>query len=134
MLHIQDSPYIRNIHYENAKDFIRAISYDGKLYELFNEHHIFRGHKPAMIRESDGKPNIKPKTDRRSLDVQLHEYLSDINAPARHYLYQITIPQDAAYTIYSHIEHLGYNASTLFPGYDGVVRFLDEHLRIHKDS
>lgn len=89
---------------------------------------------PAMISESDGKPNIKPKTDRRSLDVQLHEYLNDINAPARHYLYHITIPQDAAYTIYSHIEHLGYNASTLFPGYDGVVRFLDEHLRIHKDS
>ena len=86
--------------------------------------------KPAMIRESDGKLNAKAKTDRRSLDVQLHEYLNDINAPARHYLYHITIPQDAAYTIYSYIEHLGYNASTLFPGYDGVVRFLDERLRI----
>lgn len=79
MLHIQDSPYIQNIHYENAKDFIRAISYDGELYELFNEHHIFRGHS----------------TDQYEL-----------------------LP----------------SASTLFPGYDGVVRFLDEHLRIHKDS
>lgn len=39
MLHIQYSPYIRDIHYESANDFIRAISYDGELYELFNEHH-----------------------------------------------------------------------------------------------
>lgn len=90
--------------------------------------------KPAMIRESDGKPDFKTKTDRRTLDVQLHEYLTGINAPAKEYLYHITMPQETAYTIYSHIEHIGYNASTIFPGYDGVVRFLDEHLRIHRDN
>ena len=52
MLHIQDSPYIQNIHYENAKDFIRAISYDGELYELFNEHHIFRGHSTDQYEQN----------------------------------------------------------------------------------
>lgn len=36
MLHIQDSPYILDIHYENDIDIIRAISYYGELYELFN--------------------------------------------------------------------------------------------------
>ena len=44
MLHVQDSPYIKTIHYETADDFIKAISYKGELYNLFDEHYIFRGH------------------------------------------------------------------------------------------
>lgn len=90
--------------------------------------------KPAMIRDSDGKPDVGPKTDRRTLDVQLHEYLTYIKAPAKDYLYHITVPQETAYAIYSHIERMGYNASTIFPGYYGVARFLEEHLRIHRDK
>lgn len=77
------------------------------------------------------KLNHEPKTDRRSLDEQLDSYLREIKAEKRTYLYQITIPQDSSFGIYSHIEKMGYNASTMFPGYDGVAKFLKEHFEIH---
>ena len=49
-------------------------------------------------------------------------------------LYQITIPRDAARDIYSFIEKMGYNASTLFPGYDGVTRYMHEHSMILRNN
>lgn len=79
---------------------------------------------------SDGKPNTSLKTDRASLDVQLSNYLADNSIEKKEYLYHISIPQDSAKDIYHYVEKLGYNASTLFPGYDGVKRFLDEHKTI----
>ena len=86
---------------------------------------------PGLL-DNEGKMrlNHEPKTDRRSLDEQLDFYLREIKAEERAYLYQITIPQDASCDIYSHIEKMGYNASTLLPGYDGVARFLKEHFII----
>ncbi len=88
---------------------------------------------PGLLdNEGKTKLNHAPKTDRRSLDEQLDSYLREIKAEERTYLYQITIPQDASYGIYSHIEKMGYNASTLFPGYDGVARFLKEHFEFHR--
>lgn len=89
--------------------------------------------KPALISEENGKPDFKATTDRRTLDEQLHDYLTSIKAPSKDYLFRITFPQNAAYEVYSHIEKMGYNASTIFPGYDGVVKFLNEHLMIHRD-
>lgn len=87
---------------------------------------------PGLLdKEGKTKLNYEPKTDMRSLDKQLDSYLREIKAEERTYLYQITIPQDASYGIYSHIEKMGYNASTIFPGYDGVARFLKEHFKIH---
>ena len=87
---------------------------------------------PGLLdNEGKIKLNHEQKTDRRSLDEQLDSYLRKIKAKERIYLYQITIPQDASCDIYSHIEKMGYNASTIFPGYYGVARFLKEHLEIH---
>ena len=80
----------------------------------------------------DGKPDLKSQTDRRALDEQLDSYLKEIGAQERPFLYRITIPQDAASNIFSHIEKLGYNASTMFPGYYGVARYLKEHREIHQ--
>lgn len=83
-----------------------------------------------------GMPNknnnyyIGPMTDRRKLDLQIDTYLREIVSPAKPYLYRITIPQDAAYSIYSFIQKMGYNAATLFPGYYGVARFLKEQKEI----
>lgn len=89
---------------------------------------------PGLLdKEGKMKLNHEPKTDRRSLDEQLDSYLREIKAEERTYLYQITIPQDASYGIYSHIERIGYNASTIFPGYDGVAKFLKEHFEIHSN-
>lgn len=75
--------------------------------------------------------NTGPKTDRRSLDLQIDTYLKETNCPAEYFLYRITIPQDAACEIYSHIEKMGYNASKLFPGYYGVKKYMDEYQIIH---
>lgn len=86
---------------------------------------------PGLLdKKGEMKLNHELKTDRRSLDEQLDSYLREIKAEERTYLYQITIPQDASCDIYSHIEKMGYNASTLLPGYDGVARFLKEHFKI----
>lgn len=89
--------------------------------------------KPSMLGK-DGKLDVESQTDRRPSDVRLDSYLKEIKAPEKHYLYQITIPQDAARDIYSFIEKMGYNASTLFPGYDGVVRFMNEHSKILRNN
>lgn len=86
------------------------------------------------ILDENGKPDIKQKTDRRSLDIQLDSYLKEISSPPKHYLYRITISQNAAYIIYTYVEKMGYNASTLFPGYYGVVTFLKEHIEIHNQK
>lgn len=85
---------------------------------------------PGMIGEgSKVKIDVTP-TDRRTLDVQLDKYLKEIKSPEKPYLYQILIPQDAAQAIYSHIDKLGYNAATIFPGYDGVARCMKERKTI----
>ena len=87
---------------------------------------------PGLLdNEGKMKLNHKPETDRRSLDEQLDSYLKSNKAEERIYLYQITIPQDASSDIYTHLEKLGYNASTIFPGYNGIARFLKEHFKIH---
>ncbi len=83
----------------------------------------------------EGKPDFKACaeqiTNRKSLDVLLDTYLRENKATEVPILYQITIPQDAAYEIYSFVERIGYNASTMFPGYAGVAKFLKEHSEIH---
>ncbi len=84
--------------------------------------------KPGFDKE--GKMDLKKKTDRRSLEIQLDCYLRETKAPVKPYLYRITIPQKAAFSIFAFIEKMGYNASTLFPGYDGVVKYMKEHNEI----
>lgn len=85
---------------------------------------------PALFKKN-GKLDIRAMTDRRTLDVQLDSYLKKNKVHETPFLYQITIPQDAAYGIYSYIEKMGYNASTIFPGYDGVAKYMKEHREIH---
>lgn len=89
---------------------------------------------PGMLDKEgklDLKECVKQITNRKSLDVLLDSYLRDNKKPEESKLYQITIPQDAAYEIYSFVERIGYNASTMFPGYDGVAKFLKEHHEIN---
>lgn len=46
------------------------------------------------------------------------------------YLYRITIPYEAAPDLYTDAKSNGKDASTLFPGYDGVVRCMIEDKRL----
>lgn len=44
MLTTENRKYIEDVHFENANDFLKSISYDGIYYKLFNKKIIFRGH------------------------------------------------------------------------------------------
>lgn len=79
MLHVQDSPYIKAIHFENADDFIAAISYKGELYNLFDEHYIFRGH-------STDKYELIPTALRGNLAI---DSITDIESASEEKLKQV---------------------------------------------
>lgn len=65
MIKAKDSKYIKNIHFASAKDFLKAISFDGELYKLFHENFIFRGH-------STDEYELKPSALRNLLYEQYH--------------------------------------------------------------
>lgn len=44
MISAENSKYIKDIHFDTADEFLRAISYGGDLYVAFNGGFIFRGH------------------------------------------------------------------------------------------
>ena len=69
---------------------------------------------------------IKISADERTLDELLTDFLLTKNEAPQKYLYHITIPQSEALHLYNFAERNGYDASTLFPGYDGVVRSMSE--------
>lgn len=57
MIKANNSPYIIDKHYNEAKTFLSEISYGGELYDLFERNFIFRGHaeeeyclKPSALR------------------------------------------------------------------------------------
>ncbi len=84
-----------------------------------------------VINESnkDSKPVL---VDQDTFDSKLVDALDRINAKEDYYLYRITVPYDAAVEVYSYAKSNGKDASTLFPGYDGVVRCMIEDKRWKK--
>lgn len=44
MITTKDLSYIKDLSYKTAEEFLHDISYDGKLYNIFDENFIFRGH------------------------------------------------------------------------------------------
>ena len=84
---------------------------------LFNE---IRNNKEPII------------VDMETFDSKLVEDLERINVQEKAYLYRITIPYDAAPELYSYAKSNGKDASTLFPGYDGVVRCMIEDKRLSR--
>lgn len=69
---------------------------------------------------------LKVLADERTLDKLLTDFLLDKNEAPNKYLYHITIPQSEALHLYNFVKRNGYDASKLFPGYDGVVRAMSE--------
>lgn len=45
MIVTEDRKYIKDITYENAEDFLKAVSYGGELYFMQQPYYIFRGHE-----------------------------------------------------------------------------------------
>ncbi len=84
---------------------------------------------PGMPTKGDNSA-FKLQTDRTPLDQQIDKYLKEIKSDEKTYLYRITIPQNVACEIYTYVNKMGYNAATLFPGYDGVARYINERQKI----
>lgn len=82
--------------------------------------------KPLKIDKENGiKPELKlwePKT----LDVEISDFLAVNNEPAQPYLYHITVPESEVLPLYKYAKRYECDAAHLFPGYDGVVRCLQE--------
>ena len=83
---------------------------------------------PAVA-DSKGKMTnswFKVIADERTLDKLLTDFLLTKNEMPKKYLYHITIPLSEAFPLYNYAIQNGCDASTLFPGYDGVVRAMAE--------
>ena len=133
MLHVQDSPQIEAIHFENADDFIAAISYKGELYNLFDEHYIFRGHStdkyeliPTALR---GNLAIDSITD---IESASEEKLKQVAFLASTELVQIQeeykLLQDffrACDNCGLYIPHIESLRNSFYPGVDGETLFLE---------
>ena len=66
-------------------------------------------------------------TDRTPLNELLQKYCSrDGDSDNTILLYKLEFPVEDCVAAYEYIRKLGYTAAKLFPGYDGVVRHMDE--------
>lgn len=64
--------------------------------------------------------------DEKTLDEHITDFLLKEGEPSKPYLYRITLPETGISELYKFIKHNRCDASTLFPGYDGVVRCMKE--------
>ena len=85
--------------------------------------------KIPIVTDDKGKLTnnwTKNTADNRTLNELLTDFLLSHNEVPKKILHHITIPQSEALHLYNFAERNGYDASTLFPGYDGVVRAMSE--------
>ena len=133
MLNIQDSPYIKTLHYDHAEEFIKAISYNGELYNLFDEHFIFRGHstdryelipsalRGNLVRESVNYSELVPEDQIKQL------YLLSITEFAQ-IQEEYKLLQDffrACDTCGLYIPHIESLRNSFYPGVDGETVLLE---------
>ena len=64
--------------------------------------------------------------DTKTLDEHITEFLLEKGEPSKPYLYRITLPETSIFELYRFLKRNRCDASTLFPGYDGVTRCMKE--------
>ena len=64
----------------------------------------------------------------------LQNFLLEERLPSKPYLYRITLLETGIPELYKYIRRNRCDASTLFPGYDGVVRCMKEDNMFNKIS
>ena len=88
--------------------------------------------KPLM---KDKDKGIVPEIvwrDEKTLDEHITEFLLEKGEPSKPYLYRIHLSEAGASELYKFIKRNRCDASTLFPGYDGVVRCMKEDNMFNK--
>lgn len=86
--------------------------------------------KPTVEEIQD--PSKRIIVDQESFDSKLVKALYNIKAKETPYLYRLTCPCEAAVDVYEYAKQNGKDASTLFPGFDGVVRCMIEDKRLSR--
>lgn len=86
--------------------------------------------KPTIDSIQEGKNPLL--VDQETFDCKLVKELEKIGAKEDICLYRMTLPIEAAGEIYLYAKQNGKDASTLFPGYDGVVRCMIEDKRLSR--
>lgn len=76
-------------------------------------------------KEKGNMPELAWK-DEKTLDEHITDFLLENGEASRPFLYRITIPENDVCELYKFIKHNRCDASSLFPGYDGVVRCIQE--------
>ena len=70
--------------------------------------------------------------DEKTLDEHITEFLLEKGEPSKPYLYRIHLSEACIFELYKFIKRNRCDASTLFPGYDGVVRCMKEDKMFNK--
>lgn len=84
--------------------------------------------KSAIGKKQDASTHTL--VDQESFDSKLVKALEQNRIEEGPYLYRLTVPYEAAADVYMYAKQNGKDASTLFPGYDGVVRCMIEDKRL----
>lgn len=78
--------------------------------------------------------DVNQKVNRKPLDKLLCEYDDAHNNYMGPNIYKIILPFDGAKTLYRFIINSGYDASKIYPGYNGVVKSILHNHFYHEDS
>ena len=90
--------------------------------------------KPVKV---DKEIGIVPEIvwrDEKTLDEHITDFLKEEGEPSKPYLYRIILPETGISDLYMFIKRNRCDASTLFPGYHGVVRCMQEDNMFNKIS
>lgn len=84
--------------------------------------------KKPLKKDKDGQtiPDLSILRDENSLDRQISDYLEEHMVNEKPYIYHFTIPQGEAIQLYEYAQRNHCDASTLFPGYSGVAKCVEE--------
>jgi hypothetical protein len=114
MLTTENRKYIEDVHFENANDFLKSISYDGHFYQLFGKEIIFRGH-------SSDHYLLLPTALRRYMYDDVYPYSCDKD---QHALFAISE--------YGQIESEAHQLFKFYKLCDNVHLYVPEELRLRE--
>lgn len=84
--------------------------------------------KKPLKKDKQGQtiPDLSVLRNMDSLDKQISDYLEGQRVKKNVYIYHFTIPQGEAIQLYEYAQRNHCDASTLFPGYNGVAKCVEE--------
>ena len=88
--------------------------------------------KPVKKHKEKGTGPVFKLLESKTLDEQISDFLTKNGEPSKPYLYRITIPESEVLELYVFAKHYGCDAAHLFPGYDGVVKCMNEDEMVRK--